>query len=339
MNNRTQLRGNVFTGFIILSLVGLSPVGSLSASQIPVISGTLPDFSDPGNVVLYEDNGDGIYDTGAETLSDVYSTLDGYYYFDSLSLGSEYFVGYRDVISELVTPSALVAPLDDFVGRGESESSPAKPDVTTVMQADAIGGSRRLTTSLLEGSGYIELSAGEYDDTIRFSTGTGVEGLGVLTWDGATVDGDSLPALALHGVDLTAAGTLDAFAVYAGFDSASAGGEFALRLYKQGETSYSELVVPLPINGGMPTELITFPFADFDGPVSPNDVDSVQLVIQNAPGSSDGRIDAFGLVRMEIAPEFFGEVIAVGEPQCSLPMAFALGAILLIRNRRSSVEP
>ena len=328
---RTRFAAHILVGFFLVA-----SVGPLFGTTIPVINGNVPEFSAPGDVVLFVDDGNGIFDPGAEQVSAIYSTTDGQFYFDSLSPDSHYFVGFGQDVSEIVSPGELVSSLDDFVGSGESQASPTQTDVTSVMLANAIGGSRRLSTSLTDGSGYIELVASEHDNTIRFAVGTGVNGTGVITWDGATDGGDPLPAMALNGVDLTAAGTLDAFAVYAGFDSSSAGGEFALRLFKDGESSFSELVVPLPINGGLPTELVTFPFADFAGAVSADDVDAVQLVIQNAPGSSDGQIAEFGLVQMEISPEFFGSVVAVGEPVGSWPMLFGMGAFVFVRKRRST---
>ena len=325
---------NAAVGFLVLLWSG-----STVATPIPIIRGTIPEFSEPGFVVLFQDDGNGVFDPGAEAVSAAYPTTDGTFEFGGLSSNSQYFVGFGETVSEILSPGKINTILDDFTGVGEAEADPLNTNVSMVMLTEALGASRRLTTTLEAGSGSVELAAGEFDDTIRFAVGPGAEGVGMITWDGATDSTQPLPALSLNGVDLTAGGALNAFALYAGFDLSSTGGEFALRIFDQNEPAYSELVVPIPINGGLPTEMVTFPFQDFSGPVSADNVDAVQLVIRNAPGSADGQIAEFGLVQMEIEPEFFNTIVAVGEPQGILPLAFGLGAIVFLRNPRRPSQP
>ncbi|MCA9211708.1 MAG: PEP-CTERM sorting domain-containing protein, partial [Planctomycetales bacterium] len=332
---RTSTR--VCSSFLSLSFVAI--LGAcVVAGPIPVIRGIVPDFTDPTFVVLFEDDGNGVFDPGAESVAQAYSSTDGFYEFGSLSASAGYYVGVGENVSELIYPGALTNRLDDFLGALESAADPTTTSVTAGSLADAIGGSRRLTSVLDSGSGYIQLSASAFDDTLRFASGTGAQGTGYITWDGSATGSSETPAMGLGGLDLTAAGTIDAFCVYTGFDSASVGTELVLRIYEGDASNYSEAAVDVPINNGLPTEFVTFAFDDFVGSVTADNVDAIQLIIRNAPGSADGQIAEFGLVDMEITPTFFESVIAVPEPTSSFSICLigTLG-IALARRKRTAI--
>lgn len=310
--------------------------GFCNAENIPIIQGTVPNYSGETFVVLFEDDGDGGYNSAQESVSQVYSSEDGAYEFGSLSADLNYFVGVNGQISSLITPGAVVESIDEFDVFSESEASPSDPHVTThLLDTDILGGTRRLTTTLDNGIGNVELTVNNSGSSIRFASGPGAAGTAYVTWDGAADNAQPNPALMLGGIDLTFGGQLDAFTVRAGFDASSAGAELAFRIFNSDEDNYSETTLAVPINGGSATEFLTFRFSDLAGPVSANDVDAIQLVLQNAPGSADGQLAAAGFIQTIIEPEFSTPVLGVPEPVATNSFAMLiLGVSVLGRNPR-----
>ncbi len=267
-------------------------------------------------VLLFQDNGDGVFDPATDTQVGVAATTDanGDYCFDDLDQNNTYFVQQpaqtadNKTLEERVSPALDFAPdliIDEFQTPqttiavpppvATDESSLQFPDETEV-----IGAERDLAVQLTSGNSEVQLRVNPFNlnDVLLFDSSAGTTGDRVITWDGLDNDGDAL-GLGLGGRDLTVGGTLTGISMLIGVDANGANG--ALRIFQGSTGTFSEATFPIPVTGGTATQWVNIPFSSFSGPVDPSNVDAIQLELLTGSSSVDGQIDVIGVSRAQVA--------------------------------------
>ena len=261
-------------------------------------------------LMLYLDNGDGNFDPnngdiqiGAAATTDA----NGEYCFTSLDQSATYFVRQpqqtvggqnlpqQDSAAITFRPQLII---DEFDTTQTTVAVP--PPISTDSSSlafpnedEVLGAERDLAVELTAGMSEIQLRVNPFNqqDVLLFDSSAGTIGQRIITWDGQDNDGQNL-ALGLNGVDLTQGGTLTAFSMLMGVDAN--GGNAAIRIYQGNTTTPSEVTVPIPQTDGTASVWVNIPFTSLSGPVSPDNVDAIELELLTGNSSVDGQIDVIG---------------------------------------------
>jgi large repetitive protein len=215
----------------------------LTIIDMAAISGTLF-YELPGGVrqpvpdetvSLYEDDGDGVFNSVLDTLKATDTTDGGgNYRFDSLTAGTYFVVQPQEpsgnihpapapvVVTVEVTPEdangAEGVILDEF-GTSQSLTAQQPPDGTTpvsgsVVAPDAIGGYRQLIVNAFTGSLPVEAKINENNNSLfSYAEGPNVRGSTTVFWDGTPGNHTTVNPTGLGGVDLTGDGVQDSLVV------------------------------------------------------------------------------------------------------------------------------
>ena len=265
----------------------------------------------PGAMVrLFLDDGDGVFEPGSgdtQVGADAITNAQGNYCFDNLDQGVGYFVqqpaqsvGGIDLESQTsnlisITPTLII---DRFATTqttaalpppiSSDESSLGFPD-----ESEVIGRERDLSVQLSSGTSEVQLRVNPFglDSVLLFDSSAGSQGTREITWDGIDNDGDGL-AFGLNNRDLTQNGELSGLGFKMGVDANGASAR--VRLYDNNAATLSEASVAIPETGGTADEWAYIPFSAFNGPVNPNSVDAIQLILDTGTTSVDGQIDVIG---------------------------------------------
>lgn len=307
------------------------------AEIIPGISGIIQNdkgaFVSGAVVRLYSDNGDGLFDplTDTQSGSNLITGDDGQYAFRDIEAG-QYFVQANDEVSGLLDPTQPLFLIDDFEHSRTVIADPIGPIATSSLAApfaEVVGGERDLYVELISGVGDIGLKVDPFGTKVlQYDTSSGVNGRAVVTWDGVDNSGSLKPSMGLNGFDLTNAGRNEAFIFKLGVDATGEGESMTLRIFSESAESYSDLEIPFPVSGGVAEEMRVVPFAAFDGDVSPESVDAIQLIVGKGRKSIDAQIDYVGLIG--VTQQNF-ELTAVPEPASMAMLAIGLCGLLLRR--------
>ena len=306
---------------------------------LPGISGNVHDQSGnalSGQVVqLFTDDGDGLFDPLSDNQfgGDLVTGSDGTYAFENIQFG-KYFVRTGNHVSGLIDPGAPTLLIDNFEHSRAVTADPIGPISTSsiaVPASEVLGGERDLYVELLSGIGDIELQVNPYGvNVLQFDTSSGVNGRGVVTWDGVDNSGSLKPSMGLNGIDLTDSGQNKAFIFQLGVDATGIGESMTLRIHDSEMGKYSDLEVPFAVSGGRATEMVVAPFEDFVGEANPDHVDAIQLILGQGTKSIDAQVDFVGIVGMS-HQDF--QVTAIPEPNSLGLAVLGFGAILLRRRR------
>ncbi|MCA9214953.1 MAG: PEP-CTERM sorting domain-containing protein [Planctomycetales bacterium] len=307
---------------------------------LPGIAGNVHDQSGAGLsgqiVQLYFDNGDGIFDPlfDSQFGGDVVTGADGGYAFQNIQMG-KYFVRTGDSVSGLLDPGSPTLMIDDFFQKRSVTADPIGPISTSslaVPASEVLGGERDLYVELISGIGDVELRVNPFgENVLQFDTSSGVNGRGVVTWDGVDNSGSLKPAMGLGGFDLTNSGQNEAFILKVGMDATGIGESMILRIYDDSMGKYSDLAIPFVVSGGRATEMVVASFDDFVGEVKPSKIDALQLILGQGTKSIDAQVDYVGVIGMS-HQDF--EVTAIPEPSSMALAVLGFGGILLRRRRR-----
>ena len=285
-------------------------------STTPAIFGTVfQDINasvqvDPGEglenatVNLFLDDGDGIFEPGAgDVLQQTLLTdVNGDYCFDDLDPDASFFVqqpaqqvagiGLSEQVSTLQTPSTPGVLIDSFVTNQQAVASPPAPAVSTSVltfanESEVIGQGRDLVASLVSGDGEVAMIVNPFGtrETLRYNSDVAVAGNGSITWDGTDLDAGTI-TMGLNGRDLTNGGTETGIMLRIG--AVVAGSTARMRFYQGNDLNFSEATLDIPVTiGGAATSYELIPFSSFLGPVTADDVDAIQLLLDagNASGN------------------------------------------------------
>lgn len=336
-------------------------------AQVPTISGTIffdDDMSgglDTGEelvgvtVDLFEDNGDGVFDSNVDTLiTSEMTDANGLYSFDSLSVSSNYFVRQESQMvgdltvapaeSTLLSLSNMKMMIDDFADQQMVEDSPAingnpQYNALNLSASGAIGGQRDMRIDKISGFAESILYSNPHGmkDVLELNQSAGVISIATVTWDGIDGDHSTTPVLGLGGIDLTMGGDAEAFAFDIGVDAAGAGESLILRIFSGSEMS--EAVSELPVTDGTAMTMEVISFADFVGGADFTSVDAIQLELGGLKPSIDAQLGAIGLIgdlEFDIsAIDANQSGPAIPEPSSILMGLFALSWFAVTRKKRN----
>ena len=316
----TNLRAEALESRDLLSVSGTVPsiVGTVFLDSNENGTFTPGEEVAGATVRLFEDDGDGVLElNGQDTQFGPDQTTDaqGKYCFMGISAAKSYFVvqptqvvgGVSLVqrVSGLIAPGSPNLIIDGFQTNQAVTANPPAPssDGTTLAfpdETEVIGAERDMFAELESGVGTVELLVNPFNllPVAQFNTSSGVNGRAIITWDGDDADAGPTPTMGLGGRDLTQGGLNTGISMNLGIDAAGAGRTIEILLYEGSSGNFSKATAAIPVTDGTATGFLYVPFSDFTGPVQPNDVDAIQLVI-NATGegtSADGQVDVIGVV-------------------------------------------
>lgn len=314
-----------------------SQIESLESRKLLTVSDTVPSILgtvfvdtnlnstlDTGEAVagatvrLFEDDGDGVFETNGDDIQfgpDLVTDASGLYCFTGISASDSYFVlqpaqtvgtiSLTEQVTALIQPGTPNLIIDSFQTTQTVTADPPAPssDGSTLGFSDeteALGGERDLFAELTSGVGTVELAVNAFNllPVMQFNTSSGVNGRAVVTWDGDDNDASPTPAMGLNGRDLTQGGLNTGIAMRLGIDSAGAGQTINIALYQGNSGNVSTASAPIPVTDGTASGFLFIPFTDFTGPVSPNNVDAIQMSLNavSTGASADGQVDVIGVV-------------------------------------------
>ena len=298
-----------------------------ACSESPAIQGTV--FLDPNQngqpdtgeaianaaVRLFLDDGDGIPEDNGDDVfvEEQLTNSQGLYCFDNLDGTAGYFVHQPsqsvggiplpDQLSPLILPGVPNLVVDQFLTSQAVEASPPPPSAQSNTlsfpnENEVIGAERDLFVELTSGASEVRLRVNPFGllPVLQFDATSGVQGRSIVTWDGADGDGSPIPSMGLGGRDLTEQGQNVGFAMNLGIDPSGSGEQVTVLLYQGNASNVSTASAEIPVTDGTATAFLFLPFSSFSGPVSPTDVDAIQLLIGNGVSSADGQIDVIGIV-------------------------------------------
>ncbi|TWU38935.1 hypothetical protein Q31b_40130 [Novipirellula aureliae] len=238
------------------------------------------------NVSLYRDNGDGVFDSGTDTLAtDVSSGTDGRYQFSRLDAGSYFVVqpaqsvdgrtlleavSNRIDISTDAVQGIIVDKIDSFdeteqvVRDTTNDGIPVTSSVVTAA-GETIGGERDLFVNKTSVNGSVQLSVDNplLPDRLTFDSDLNGDGERRVSWDGLDGDATVIDDTGLEGIDLTRGGT--ALGVRLQVGAFFGGGTATIRFYSDDgddttASRFSTATLAIPETGGEPTaaEFIEF---------------------------------------------------------------------------------
>lgn len=268
-------------------------------------------------VQLFEDDGDGIFETNGDDVqfgTDLLTDANGEYCFDGIDGTANYFLvqpaqtvgglAIPEQVSNLLSPGTPNLVIDNFATNQQAQAIPPAPasdssTVAFVNESEVLGAERDLFVELLSGVGEVELVVNPFNllPVLQFNSSSGVQGSAIVTWDGQDFGANPTPTMGLGGRDLTQGGLNTGIGMRIGIDSAGAGDTLTIRIYQGDPTNFSSVTAPIPVTGGNATGYLFIPFTDFSGPVSANNVDAIQMSIgdQGVP-SADGQLDFIGAI-------------------------------------------
>ena len=302
----------------------------------------------PGvSISLYEDDGDGLFGSGDSLVGGSTSGWNGRYQFNGLNPNKGYFVQqplqavdgvtFSESVSPLFHPGEPAIVIDEFNTTQSVMVTPiATTDQSTMASSHVLGGERDLYLEFASGAADARLRSNPFGLTsvLEFDECAGVVATTTVTWDGLDADASPVPAMGLHGIDLTSGGVNSGLAFNMGVDSAGAGEELRIRIYQGDASRFSEASVPIPVTNGLATTNVELPFSAFVGVVSPTNIDALQLILGGSHPSIDAQIDRIGV---------FGPVVAnfkvspVPEPVAGLALAWG-AALLMVTRRRARMD-
>ncbi|MDG2382714.1 MAG: hypothetical protein P8N76_13675 [Pirellulaceae bacterium] len=298
---------------IATALIGaVAAAPSWAAGILPGIGGSVIQLqsADPVtgvNLKLFLDDGDGVFDVALDTIvAGMTTDADGVYQFDDLNPLSRYFVERPpQEILDIAQPgevSGLLAPfqssltVDDFANHQTAQANPITPAATSSLNdpgSSVLGYERDIYVELLAGIGEVSLRSNAFGvDVSQYDTSSGVQGRGVITWDGIDGSGSLKPSLGLGNIDLTMNGDATGLLFKTGIDRTGAGEKLVIRLFKDSADEYSEASALIPITDGTATASAFIPYNSFVGSVEPTDINAIQMLVGEGSKSIDAQIES-----------------------------------------------
>jgi uncharacterized repeat protein (TIGR01451 family) len=248
------------------------------------------------NVILVQDDGDGVYEPGGVDAEVATLTTDanGEYCFDNLDPDAAYFVvqpaqtvvgvALSQQVSDRILPGAPGLLIDGFVTTQTATASPPAPSSATAViafanESEVIGAERDILAELISGDGELSVVVNPFGGrpTLRFNADVAVTGAGTIAWDGVDLSAGTL-SMGLGGRDLTQGGAATGIVFRIG--ASIAGATAQMRLYQGNDLNFSLATLNIPVTTGGAADSYAFiPFNDFFGAVSPTDVDAIELIL------------------------------------------------------------
>lgn len=259
---------------------------------------------------VFEDDGDGVLTAADPQFGEEITTgNDGVYAFANLDPAKGYFVvqpgqvigdfSYTTTIGELFEPSGPVIMIDQFDTMQEVVATPLSQTSVASMVSSVLGGERDFLIQHVGGSADSQLRSNPYglNSVLEFNQSAGVSASVAITWGGVDGVADSGVALGLNDLDLTNGGLNVGIEMAIGVDAAGTGDTFAMRFYEGSKGNFSEAIVSVPTTtNGTATSSVIVPFSAFEGPVSADKVDAIQLLLGGQQTSIDMQLDYIGVI-------------------------------------------
>ena len=307
---------------IAVTLAGV--VAPLHAAAIlPAIQGTVSQLGSGGvsgvTLNLYEDDGDGIFNAGDTMVgSAAVSAGDGSYMFEGLNGTASYFVErpaqtvgsifHSAQVSSLITPGAPNLIIDNF-DNNQGVTADTYTSTLSDPLAVVLGVERDMYVRLVSGVGQVGLRSNAFGVAVlQYDTTSGVVGHGIITWDGVDMSASPTPSLGLGNLDLTQGGLNEGIVFNLGIDATGAGDQLHFRIFGDDASVYSEGIVTIPITDGTASGTAYLPFSSLVGPVTPDSVNAIQLIMGDGAKSVDAQFDQIGALgpktqNFELIPE------------------------------------
>ncbi|MDX1945543.1 MAG: DUF11 domain-containing protein [Pirellulaceae bacterium] len=286
---------------------------ALMATDLASVTGivTLSSAVSGATVNLYQDDGDGIFESASDTLLDTDSTDGtGRYRFDRLAAGGYWIqqpaqagLNLGESVSPLVTISALQAQgiaglsIDDFADAVAQTITANSGTPTVTGSADhvgALGGERDLLAQLTSGGAGESVTFDSQANRLLFDSTTNAKGHFVATYDGNDNDAAAL-AFGLA-ADLTSNGASNSIQVIVRADQANS--TVKLRVYTDA-THFSDSA-SFTVPGTNNDTAHVFEFADFTtgtgaaGAATFTSIGAIELIIDTGTDGTDGRVTLLG---------------------------------------------
>ncbi|MCL4202707.1 MAG: DUF11 domain-containing protein [Pirellulaceae bacterium] len=294
----------------------------LAITNLAAIEGTLfyhvpdaPRVPVPGEIIrLYEDDGDGVFDSGIDSLeaTDV-TDANGKYRFDGLSAGKYFVVQPPDlsgtidpppaplVVTVDITPTDAAGvegvQIDDFATE-QLLTAQLPPEGTplvssSVAASDAVKGHRQVIVQAVSGTGTANVAIdANANGLFSYSESPATRGNATVFWDGVAGDHTTVNPIGLGGVDLTGDGIQDSFVL--NIPTSDIPASQTLIVYSS-ETNASQIQIPVPFLAEDLQQVVEFsdfvPLPGF-GPADFTDVGAIVFKISKDPSPS---LDIFGL--------------------------------------------
>ena len=312
--NRRRLKVESLEGRRMLAVTGTTPAitgtvfidsdddGSLSPGE--AVSGA--------TVQLYLDDGDGSFDVADSLVVEDTTDANGVYGFENLDGLEQYFVVQPtqtvdgllllEQTSDIISPGESTLVIDQFETEQSVMASSPVPssDGSTrsfANELEVIGAERDMYVSMTAGIGEVELQVNPFgmNPVLQYDSTSGVEGSSIITWDGTDTDSNPIPSMGLGGRDLTQGGSNTGFTMVLGIDASGAGDTVEIKLFQGDASNFSSASAEIPTTDGTATGYLFLPFSDFSGPVSPENVDAIQLIVGGDTASADAQIAFVGV--------------------------------------------
>ena len=263
-------------------------------------------------VQLFLDNGDGVFGSSDVLKASTVSGANGTYSLSAEAAGT-YFIfqnsepaGFVQRQSQRVQKITLGANdiaisdklvLDTFNTTQQvvNASFPgATPNSSALAATEAIGGERDIFVDATAGTVSIAANGIPKPGELVFDVGAGANGKRVVSYDG--VDGSSnLDPNGLNGLDLTAAGTANAFRFQIGGEP---GTRLIIRVHSGANVSTREVAIPTT-PGALATADLIVPFSDFSTSAGSGAnfaaVGAIELEV-TGPDAADAIVNAFSTI-------------------------------------------
>jgi uncharacterized repeat protein (TIGR01451 family) len=216
----------------LLAITNLAAIEGTLFYNLPG-GGTLPVS---GEIVsLYEDDGDGLFDSGVDSLEATQATdPNGKYRFDGLSAGRYFVVQPPEPSGSIIPPPAPVVVTVDItaadaagtegvlIDHFEDEqllTAQLPPDGTaqvnsSVVAPGAVGGHRQVVVQVVSGTSTAIVAVDANGNSLfSYAEGPATRGIATAFWDGVAGDHATVHPTGLGGVDLTGEGVQDSFVI------------------------------------------------------------------------------------------------------------------------------
>ncbi|MCP4190626.1 MAG: hypothetical protein GY768_08350 [Planctomycetaceae bacterium] len=285
---------------------------SWAAGVLPGIGGSVTQLesADPVDGVhlkLFLDDGDGVFDVTLDSIvAGMNTDANGMYQFDDLNPILRYFVqrpsqeilgiAQPGEVSGLLAPFQSSLTIDEFDNHQTVHANPITPAATSSLNdpgSSVLGYERDIYVELLGGIGEVSLRSKAFGVNVsQYDTSSGVQGRGVITWDGIDGSGSLKPSLGLGNIDLTMKGDATGLLFKTGIDRTGEGEKLVIRLFKDSADEYSEASALIPITDGTATASAFIPYNSFVGSVDPTDINAIQMWMGEASKSIDAQIES-----------------------------------------------
>lgn len=276
----------------------------VDAATMPAILGRVITVGEQQSVSalelsLFQDDGNGVFDSGDTHAGSTQTDENGNYEFGRLDPDGSYFVTAAGEVSELQTPFLDPMIVDSFDITQSVIANPVSGGRMNSVSGPEhllLGGHRDLYLEVVGGIAEAKLRVNPFsiNSNLQVDLSAGVTGMAVVTWDGTPGTTGMDPDNGLGGMDLTNGGMYNGLMIRLAVDAAGFGQSGEVRLHSGDDVSVAEFQMPVT-EAVNPTGFVFVPFADFTGDADAANAGALQLLIDATNPSLDAQIDLVAL--------------------------------------------